>query len=108
MRTVLLLNNDQLGHGDRELSQKILGTFLRKATAFKDLDAILFYNSGVKLCAADSPVIVELTLLAEAGVDLLPCGTCVEHYGVDVKAGRISDMDTIIREMDRAEKAITL
>ncbi|MCC7012762.1 MAG: sulfurtransferase-like selenium metabolism protein YedF [Planctomycetes bacterium] len=108
MRTVVLCTQDQMGHGDRELGRKILGTFLRKAIALDGLDAIVFYNFGVKLLAADSPVLTELTLLAERGIDLVPCGTCVEKLGIQLALGKVSDMDTILRELARAEKVITL
>ena len=108
MRTVIVFNQDQMGHGDREFSQKILGTLLRKVHAIKVLDAIVFYNTGVKLVDKDSPVIVEFSLLADRGVDLIPCGTCVEYYGVNVAAGTINDMDTILRELDGAAKVITI
>ncbi|MCY3002135.1 MAG: DsrE family protein [Planctomycetota bacterium] len=108
MRTVVVLNQDQMGHGDRELGRRILGTFLRKALALEGLDAIVFYNSGVKLLAKDSPVLVELTLLAEHGVDLVPCGTCVQSLGLELATGSVSDMDTILRELSAAQKVITL
>ena len=104
----MILGQDQMGQGDRALGQKILGTFLRKSIALEGLEAIAFYNSGVKLLAADSPVLTELALLAERGVDLLPCGTCVEHFGLQLAIGRPSDMDAILRELARAEKVITL
>lgn len=108
MRTVVVLNQDQMGHGDRELGRKILGTFLRKSIALAGLDAIVMFNSGVKLVAPESPVLAEMTLLAERGVDLVPCGTCVQHFGTQVAVGRIGDMDTIVRELSAAEKVITL
>jgi hypothetical protein len=108
MRTVVVLNQDQMGHGDRALGQRILGTFLRKSIALRDLDAIVMFNSGVRLLAKDSPVLAELSLLQDRGVDLVPCGTCVEHYKVELATGRVSDMDTILRELDAAAKVITL
>ncbi|MCC6406945.1 MAG: DsrE family protein [Planctomycetes bacterium] len=108
MRTVVVLNQDQMGHGDRELGRKILATFLRKAIALEGLDAIVLYNSGVKLLAPDSPVLAELTLLAERGIDLVPCGTCVQHFGLTLATAKTSDMDTILRELAAAEKVITL
>ena len=107
-RTVVILNQDQMGSGEPAFSQKILGTLLRKVLALEDLDAIVFYNTGVKLVARDSPVFVELNLLADKGIDLMPCGTCVEHYGVDVQVGKISDMDAILRELDGATKVVTI
>ncbi len=108
MRTVVVLNQDQMGQGDRELGQRILGTFLRKAIALHGLDTIVLYNSGVRLLAKDSPVLAELTLLAEGGIDIVPCGTCVQHYRLDIAPARVSDMDTILRELAAAEKVITL
>ena len=108
MRTVVVLSQDQMGHGDRALGQKILGTFLRKAAALDGLDALVFYNSGVLLLAPGSPFLAELSLLAEQGVDLVPCGTCVQHFGIALALGKVSDMDTILRELAAAQKVITL
>lgn len=108
MHTVVVLNQDQMGHGDRELGRRILATFLRKAITLDGLDAIVLYNSGVKLLAKDSPVLAELTLLSEHGVDLVPCGTCVQHFGLELATGKTSDMDTILRELSAAQKVITL
>ena len=108
MKTIILINQDQMGHGDRPLGQKILATFLRKSIAIEDLDAILFYNTGTRLLDRSSAINGELSALEERGVELLPCGTCVDALGVDLAVGRLSDMDTIVREMDRADKVITL
>ena len=108
MRTVVILNHDHMGHGDPELGRRILATFLRKSPAMNHLDAIVLYNSGVKLITEGSPVLADLHHLHEAGVDLLPCGTCLESFGLTPAIGRASDMNAIIRELDRAEKVITL
>ena len=108
MKTIILINQDQMGHGDRPLGQKILATSLRKSIVIEDLDAILFYNTGTRLLDRSSAILGELSALEERGVELLPCGTCVDALGVDLAVGRLSDMDTIVREMDRADKVITL
>lgn len=108
MTTLLVLKRAQLGVGDTDLGQKVLGTFLRKAIALRDLDTIVMFNEGVKLVAADSPVRAELSMLEERGVDLMPCGTCLEHYGVEPVVGKVSDMDAIVKEMDAAGKVIDL
>lgn len=108
MRTVIVLNRDQMGSGDAELGQRILGSFFRKLPSMQGVSAIALYNSGVRLLGAGSPVLAELTMLEENGVDLRACGTCVEHYGVELQAGEVSSMDEIISEMSRAEKVITL
>ena len=77
MDTIVVLNKDQMGHGDRELGQKVLGTFLKKSIALTDFTAIVFFNSGVRLVAEGSPVLAELKMLEERGVDVIPCGTCL-------------------------------
>jgi len=108
MSTLIVIKRTQLGEGDPALGQQVLGTFLRKAIALEELTTIAFFNSGVHLTAAASPVLAELTMLEERGVDILPCGTCAEHYGVTPAVGNISNMDDIIMEMNRASKIIDL
>lgn len=108
MHTVVVLNQDQMGHGDRALGQKILGTFLKKSIALQGLDAIVFYNTGVRLVGKDSPVLAELKMLEERGIDLVPCGTCLQQFGIEPAVGKVSDMDTIVRELTRAQKVVTL
>lgn len=108
MKTVVLLNKDQMGHGDVVLTRRILKTFLQKAISLKGLDAILMVGAGVKLTAADSEVLGELTMLEENGVDMVPCGTCLEHYGVTPAVGKVGSMDEVIGAMNKADKVITL
>ncbi len=108
MKTVIVLNHDQMGHGDRTLGQKILATFLRKLPAMHAVAAIVLFNSGVKLSAADSPVLAELRQLHDAGVEILPCGTCLDFYKLQPAVAHASNMDEIVRTLDAAEKVITL
>lgn len=109
MKTVLVLGSDEMGRGDRELGQKILTTMLRKAhAAFSELEAIVLFNAGVKLACEGSPVLVELGQLYEHGVEILPCGTCLSHFGLTPRVGHVSDMDSILRELARAQKVVTL
>ena len=41
MKTVVVINGDQMGHGDRELGRKLLATCLRKLGNSKDVEAIV-------------------------------------------------------------------
>jgi len=110
MKTVVVINTDQMGHGDRELGRKLLGTCLRKLAGAKHLDTIVLYNSGVRLAVKDSYVAVELTLLHEKGVDILVCGTCVDHFGIRdrLMLDHVSNMDEILTTLQAAAKVITL
>jgi sulfur relay (sulfurtransferase) complex TusBCD TusD component (DsrE family) len=110
LATVILINQAQMGHGDADLGRRILANFLRKISSIQDLEAICLYNSGVLLAATDSPVATELTLLRENGVEVMACGTCVEHYGVGNRliSKKPVSMDDIITAMRQADKVISL
>lgn len=110
MKTVIVVNQDQMGSGDAELGRKILRTFFTKASAaFAELEAVVFYNSGVRCLAADSPHLQPLSTLEEHGVDLIACGTCVEAFALaELKVGEVGSMDQILAEIERAEKVFTL
>ena len=77
MKTVLLINRYGMGEGDETLAHEILTTFLNKASALRDLEAICFYNGGVKAIFEGSPMLPALSTLDERGVELIACGTCV-------------------------------
>lgn len=108
MSTVLVFARAQMGDGDPELGRRVLRTFLRKSIAIHGLRSLLFYNDGVRLVAAGSPVLAELRMLEERGVDLIPCGTCLEHHGIEPAVGKTGSMDLIVAEMDKAAKVIPI
>ncbi|HUU81872.1 MAG TPA: DsrE family protein [Phycisphaerae bacterium] len=110
MGTVLILNKDQMGHGSRELGEKILGACLRKLLDFPNLEAVVLYNSGVHLAVRGSALAADIHQLDEKGVDILACGSCVEYYGVQDRlvVDRISNMDEIVSALAKADKVITL
>jgi len=83
---------------------------LGKAKILRNLEAIVFYNSGVKLLTKSSFVLQPLVALQEQGIDLIACGTCVKHFGLDdqIDVGQIGTMDGILSNLERAEKVITL
>ncbi len=109
MATVIVINKAQMGNSDEELGRKILATCLKKLPSFTDLEAIVAYNEGVKLVTKDSFVAPELTSLQENGVDILACGTCLNHLGLtDTIVEHPSNMDDILAAMRAADKVITL
>jgi selenium metabolism protein YedF len=98
-----------MGEGDEQLGLLLMTTFIN---AMKDLDELpqklLFYNNGVKLVTNDSPVIETLRDLEKMGVELMLCGTCVNHYSLAsvVAAGTISNMYTMAGIMASSAKVI--
>lgn len=111
MKKVLVINNEFLGQGSEELGKRLMGSFLRRVWANQDKpEAIIFYNSGVKLCAKGSEALDAIYGLFEAGVDLLACGTCVTFYELQNKleAARVSNMEEIATLLLTSDSVITV
>ena len=110
-RRLVVVNSATLGEGSEELGAKLMGSFLRKlCTASPRPEVMLFYNSGVQLLAEGSHVLDALTILSDAGVDLVACGTCAGYYGVSEKMalGRISDMAEVVGQMLESKTVVTV
>ncbi|OOB78838.1 MAG: hypothetical protein ATN34_03515 [Epulopiscium sp. Nele67-Bin002] len=110
-KSVIIINNESLGYGDSGVGNTLLGVFLRKVVANPvKPDAIVFYNSGVRVLAKNSPFLDMLEALEYYGVELIACGTCV--YKIcgqsSLTAGRISNMEEIAQILLQAQKVITL
>ena len=108
---VVLINSEQMGRGDDGLGARLLKNFLLTLpTVDPKPEAIVFYNGAVRLLAPDSPSVDALKKLDEAGVDLLACVTCLEHFGLleRIAVGRVSNMREIVQHTMDASKVITI
>ena len=111
MKTAIVINNESFGKGDNELGIRLMGAFLRKLWASDALpDIIICYNSGVKLLADGSSVLDALEGLSVKGVEIIGCGTCIDHFhiGDSIRVGRKSDMAEIVSIMMSYNKVITV
>ncbi len=73
-------------------------------------DAVIFYNEAVKLLSKDSPFRGSMEGLIEAGVDLMACGTCLKHFGMDEEelVGRVTGMGEVVGSLLKANSVITV
>ena len=111
MKKVFIINSEFFGKGDDELGAKLMGSFLRTLTGLETKpDKLIFYNSGVKLLAEDSPVLDVLDELEKAGILFVACGTCVSHFKLDdkIRNERISNMREIAGILTEAEHVVTV
>ena len=114
MRTAYLVTKPWLGTidaDDLEFGLTMLGKFLGQlAAAPEKPSAVCFYTEGVKAALEDSPFVDTLQQLADAGVPLLLCGTCVDHYGLEgqLSVGEIADMQAIAGALATADKVVTV
>ena len=72
--------------------------------------AVLFMNAGVRLPTLDEQIPAHLKALADAGVEILVCGTCLSFYGLtdQLQVGTVSNMYDIVTRMQRAAKVVSL
>lgn len=109
-RKVIVLRGAAMGQGDDALGQTILGNFLHLlATGPEKPRAVFCYNAGVKLLTADSPVLPHLQALAERGVPIQACKTCVDSFGLRdaLAVGELSTMAQFV-EYVRDFEIVTL
>lgn len=110
-RLAILISSETLGQGSSELGSLLMRNFIYTLTRQDEPpEAVIFMNSGVKLCIEGSPVLEELSLLQEKGSRILACGTCLDYYGVKEKlaAGQVSNMYDIVELLGAASRTITL
>jgi len=108
---VLVVPSDRMGRGPEELGEILIRAFFHTLGEVEPRpDAVIFFNSGVKLVVEGSPVLEDLQALAEGGVEILACGTCLGYFQLKEKVavGEVSNMYTIAETMLGAGKVVTL
>lgn len=108
---VVTIPADVMGRGNDELGGVLIRAFLHSLSEISPLpDRIIFFNTGVRLVTRDSPVLEDVRNLAEQGVDIVACGTCVDFLGLkgQIAVGEISNMYSIIEMLFEAGKVVSL
>lgn len=107
---LLQINSFGMGEGDKELKIKLLSNYLNVIIQDNRLPGfIVFYNAGVKVLNANSPVKDQLVKLEQKGVKLIACTTCLNHYQIDeIVVGIKGTMPDIVTLQCNANKVITL
>jgi selenium metabolism protein YedF len=109
-RPVIFIRNDVLGHGDPQLGRILMKAFLKTLPSAEPLPAkLIFINAGVHLTTEGSEEIEPLRELADRGVEIVSCGTCLDFYGKadQVEVGIVGNMYDIVESLARAAKVIT-
>ncbi|WP_322152827.1 sulfurtransferase-like selenium metabolism protein YedF [Paratractidigestivibacter sp.] len=99
---VIQVASDAMGTGDDELGHKLIKGFIFSLTQLDELPAtMLFYNGGARLTCEGSASLEDLKNLADAGVEILTCGTCLDHYGLSEKlaVGEVTNMYVIAQKL---------
>jgi len=110
IRNVVYVGTDCMGKGDDELGRKLMRGFLR---TWIDVEPkpwrMIFINSGVKLTTIDDEAVEAVALLAEKGVEILSCGTCLQFFGLEdqLEVGSATNMYEVIETLNAANKVIS-
>lgn len=107
--TVVVLSSDKMGEGDETLGKALMKGFLYALTSQEELpSAVIMYNGGAKLSVEGSDSLEDLRLLKSQGVEILTCGTCLNHYGLTEKlaVGNVTNMYVICEKMMQAGKVV--
>lgn len=102
---VVVLSSNLMGQGDGTLGKLLMKGFVYALTEQDSLpETILLYNSGAYLSCEGSDNVEDLRNLEAQGVEILTCGTCLNHYGLGdkLKVGSVTNMYEIAERMTGA------
>lgn len=106
---VVVLSSDHMGEGDEVLGKLLMKGFIYALLNQEYLpETILLYNGGARLSVEGSESLEDLMLLEAQGVEVLTCGTCLNHYGLTEKlaVGSVTNMYDITEKMTGAKTLI--
>ena len=107
--TVVVLGADHMGEGDEKLGRMLMKGFVYALTQTDQLPkTILLYNSGAYLSCEGSDSLEDLKTLEAEGVEVMTCGTCLNHYGLSEKlaVGSVTNLYVIAQTMMGADHIV--
>jgi selenium metabolism protein YedF len=108
---VIAIGKNTMGTGNDELGAILIKGFIYALTELeKPPEALLFFNSGVRLTTEGSTVIGDLKKLEEKGAVVSSCGTCLDFYQLKEKlaVGNVTNMYAIASAMAGAARLVNL
>lgn len=106
---IVVISAPTMGTGDDVLGKTLLKTFIYSLTEQDVLpDAVIFYNGGVPLVTEGSESLEDLQNLADHGVSIYACGTCLNYYGLTdkVAVGEVTNLYRILEMMRTAQRIV--
>jgi selenium metabolism protein YedF len=108
---VLVVPADTMGRDNAELGSVLIRGFFHTLGEVEPLpEAIILFNTGVRLACEGSSVLDDLCALEAEGIEILACGTCLNYFELTEKlsVGQVSNMYDIAETMLRAGKVVNL
>jgi selenium metabolism protein YedF len=106
---VVAVDTDIMGRGSDELGRALMKSFLYAVSQLPQPPrTMLFYNGGAHLTTEGSASLEDLRALEAQGVEILTCGTCLNHYGLTDKlaVGGVTNMYSIVEKLAGASRVV--
>ena len=106
---VVVLSANVMGTGDEKLGTNLMKAFVFAVTKQDQLpETIVCYNTGAYLTCEGADTLEDLKALEAEGVNILPCGTCLDFYGIKDKlaVGTVTNMYEIVEVMEKAKHIV--
>ena len=107
-KLMIIIGTDSLGR-DEELGKKLMKGFLDTMKVYKQLPHTMFFlNAGVKLTTVNEETVSVLKEIADLGVEIYSCGTCLKHYNLEpeLKVGNRGTTNHIVEGMQDFDKVV--
>ncbi|MGD0210138.1 MAG: sulfurtransferase-like selenium metabolism protein YedF [Desulfomonilia bacterium] len=108
---VVVIASNTMGRGEDVLGGVLMKSFLHTLTEAGAMpDTMILFNTGVKLAVKGSEVLDDLESLANAGVNILACGTCLNYFSLkeNLAVGVVSNMYDISQIMLTAGRIVQI
>ena len=106
---VVAIDTDAMGRGSDDLGRTLMKGFIYAVSQLETLPkTILFYNGGAAVTCEGSASLEDLQKLESLGVEILTCGTCLNHYGLteQLRVGGVTNMYVIVEKQMQATKVV--
>ena len=107
----ILIVSETLGRGEEELGRLLMKNFIYSlARDPQPPAAVMLANGGVRLACEGSESLDDLQLLAEAGVPVKSCGTCLDYYGLtgSLAVGEVGTMPAMVAAVLGEDPFVTI
>lgn len=106
---IVVLSSDKMGQGDDALGTVLIKAFLSALENDENLpQEILLYNTGVLLSKEGADTVEVLKELANKGVPVKACGTCLSYFDIEdqLAVGEPSNMRYILGQMRSYDRVV--
>lgn len=107
----IMITSNTFGKADAGLGAILMRSFLVSLAHEENAPvAIMLNNEGVRLACEGSEALEELHMLADAGVAITACGTCLKHLGLQDKlaVGAEGNMSGLVAALCGPDEIVTI